>query len=165
MRRNWGWAWENTELKLFSLRLMPWVQFRGKIGRQRYWITKRWIMNLFARCEMRRENRSFWKVLDQWTHKKEADPPALAFMLFVLVQYTRLYLKIPSHEIHSTQNPFAQNPFFLKIPSKKIPSFSKSRRKKSSRSQNPVGKNPVILKIPSKKIPSISKSRRSKSIH
>ena len=37
---------------------------------------------------MRRENRSFWKVLDQWTHKKEADPPALAFMLFVLVQYT-----------------------------------------------------------------------------
>ena len=84
---------------------------------------------------------------------------------YIVGMKSRLYLKIPSHEIHSTQNPVAQNPFFLKIPSKKIPSFSKSRRKKSSRSQNPVGKNPVILKIPSKKIPSISKSRRSKSIH
>ena len=82
----------------------------------------------------------------------------------------RLYLKIPSHEIHSTQNPVAQNPFFLKIPSQKIPLVSKSRQIKSRRSQNPVAQNPFDLKIPSLKIPSlkiqsISKSRRSKSIH
>ena len=69
----------------------------------------------------------------------------------------RLYLKIPSHEIQSAQNPV------LKIPSNIIPSVSKSRQIKSRRFQNPVKQNPVGLKIPSNKIPSVSKSRQIKS--
>ena len=70
----------------------------------------------------------------------------------------RLYLKIPSHKIHSPQNPVlkiplisksrhsrcrqSQNPVNLKIPSKK-----------SRQSQNPVAQYPVDLKIPSQKNP------------
>ena len=74
-----------------------------------------------------------------------------------------LYLICPSQLSPSAQNPVAQYPFFLKIPSLKIHSFSKSRLSKSNRSQNPVAQNPFNLKIPSLKLHSISKSCRSKS--
>ena len=61
-------------------------------------------------------------------------------------------LKIQRSISIRSQNPVAQYPFDLKIPSLKIHSISQSRRSKSIRSQNPVAQNPLDLKIQSKKI-------------